>query len=160
MKAIIIILLAAFMATGGAASAQDRETELARQILERTGEVDSAFAMIEDMMPLIEGNIRAAYPDLASRQYLAIVEVYREEFAASRGEFEALFTQVYVDEFSEDELEQLLEFYHSDIGRRLTEALPRIQSVAGEAAEQIGIRVDRRAMPRVRDIILGRDGEQ
>ncbi|MEC9251342.1 MAG: DUF2059 domain-containing protein [Pseudomonadota bacterium] len=159
MKRMILAAACAVATMTSAGFAQDREMELARQILGETGEIDIAMSAIEDMMPLIEGNIRGIYPDLSTRQYAEIMQVYREEFAAARGDFETVFVETYAAEFTEDELEDLLAFYRSDLGRRLTSALPEITEAAGNAGEMVGLRVDQRAAPRVRDILLGNTNE-
>lgn len=159
MKRMILAAACAVATMTSAGFAQDREMDLARQILGETGEIDIAMSAIEDMMPLIEGNIRGVYPDLTSRQYAQIMQVYREEFAAARTDFETVFIEAYAQEFSEEELEGLLEFYRSDLGRRLTSALPEISEAAGNAGEMVGLRVDQRAAPRVQDILLGNTNE-
>lgn len=154
MKRIVCAAVLA-CSLGGNVFAQDVEDGLAREILDITGEADTALAAISEMMPLIESSVRQAYPDLSTRQYMQIMRVYSEEFASSRDDFVEVFVEVYTDEFDESELRALLEFYHSEIGQRWAQALPRIQEQAARAGEQVGMNVDRRALPRVQAIILG-----
>ncbi len=154
--ALALVSLLIFIAPSSAQSDNEAES-LVREMLAITGEVDVMMTGIEDLMPLIEGNIRAAYPDLSSRQYIEIMDVYREEFGNSRDEFEDALVEVYATEFSAAELRELLEFYRTPIGQRFTGALPRIQQRAGEAGAAVGGRVDLRAGPRVQAIILGNE---
>jgi|GEM_PF-2732608 len=142
---------------GSASSAQDSEDALAREMLSISGEADVAVDAMLDMIPMIEATIRNTYPDLSSRQYVQIMDVYSAEFEAARAEFEDAIAAVYVEEFTEAELRALLDFYHSDIGQRYAQAMPAIQERAGRAGEQIGLDIDRRATPRIRAIILGND---
>lgn len=155
MRILIAAVMTAICVSGAAWSQTNSESEaLVREMLAETGEVDVMMRAMDDMMPLIEGNIRANYPDLSSRQYAQITQVYRDEFANARNDFEAALVTVYASEFTTDELRQLVGFYQSPLGQRFTQALPRIQAAASQAGATVGTEVDRRAGPRVRAIIL------
>lgn len=156
MKHVVAAMAAVGLLAGGA-SAQSREDEvaIAVEILEMTGEVNLAMEVIMDMMPLIEGNVRAAFPDLTTRQYMQIAAVYEEEFRASRDDFATVMTDAYVDAFTYEDLVGLRDFYRTDLGQRYTSALGDIQRSSSEAGEMVGMRVDQRAAPRIRAIILG-----
>lgn len=156
-----ILAVSVFGLASGAGAAQSRgdEVAVATEVLELTGEVDLAMLAIMDMMPLIEGNIRAVYPSLSARQYIMISEVYEEEFLNARDEFAAGMIDAYVESFSYEDLVGLRDFYLTDLGQRYTEALPELQESAADAGELVGFRVEQRASPRVRAIIIGEESE-
>jgi hypothetical protein len=138
--------------------------ELALELLEVAGGGDMARQFLDSMAASMQANhsslveqLIASQPTLTTeeeqliRRHLADRERFRTEFTsrlAQRIDFDQILAEVYAplyeQNFSEDELRQILEFQNSPVGRKAVSLLPKLLQ-EGMAA----------TIPRLQPIIMG-----
>ena len=106
---------------------------LIHQLLTVTRSVDLAISTMEASIPAQ----RAANPRIPA--------VFWDRFLAGartrRGDLEGLLTDVYERHFSSDELRQLIAFYQTPIGQKLTAELPAVTQESMQAGREWGRRL-------------------
>ena len=130
-SALFAILFFLLPASTLAESADNQKTAAIHRLLEVTG----AIAMCSQMVDQLLAIQAQAQPAIPAEVWTDI----REEIDFS--EFEPAMVHIYDKHFSAEEIQGLLAFYESDIGRRFIEKQPAIvqDSMAAGQAWAIGI---------------------
>jgi hypothetical protein len=120
--------------SGALGSALDSaKAALIRQLLARTQAADQAIAMMEASLP----SQRQSNPRIPA----VFWDRFMAEARARRGELVDMIGLVYDRHFTSEELQQLLDFYDTPIGRKLLAAQPAIAQESVEAGQQWGQRI-------------------
>jgi uncharacterized protein len=110
--------------------------KVARQILDVTDASDRANQALMATMKSLSGIIEAANPGKAKEIDELLNGLLAPEFHKDLGELLDVTSRTYADNFTADELRQILAFYQSDVGKKLIERQPAIiqkQSQIGQA---------------------------
>jgi hypothetical protein len=124
--------------------------KFAHEIMDITHASALGDQMMTAMMKVLTNSMVASNPGKAKEIDEIINEIVVPEFRKSLPDLMDQSAQTYADNFSVDELKQLLAFYQSDIGKKLIERQPamlRQQSLIGQVFAQT-------LMGRVRDKIV------
>jgi hypothetical protein len=78
--------------------------------------------------------LKQSQPDIDQKAFDVVLAVADEEFAAKSDALLAKIVPVYAKHFTEKELDELLEFYRSPIGRKTTETMPTLMQESMELA--------------------------
>ena len=140
MKAHLILgaALASLVLVASSSSAQTPAPDagkvaVIRQILQETHAADQIVSAIEVSLPAQ----RAANPKIPAAFFDRLVEAAR----AQRGELMEALVPVYARRFEMPELEALLAFYKSPLGRRLVEIQPTFLRDSFEVGQAWGMRI-------------------
>jgi uncharacterized protein len=110
-----------------------RKAAVAQQLLETTHAADQVLSAIETQLPAL----RAINPGLA--------DVFWDRFVAQararRNEFVMTLVPAYAKAFELSELQELLRFYNSPVGRRLLEAQPGLTRESVQAGQAWAARI-------------------
>ena len=142
MKRFFVSGLVAGMSIAGATLAvtaqsntatDPRKTAAAERLLEATHAADQALAAIEGQLPAL----RATNPGLPS----VFWERFIAQARARKSEFQATLVPLYARAFQISELEDLLRFYNSPVGRRLLEVQPALTRESAQAGQAWAARI-------------------
>lgn len=109
-----------------AAERSSHET-VARKLVRVTGGVANAEAGAEAMMGMVRDNPELAPYEDVFRAW------YKKVFSA--GDFEGEMAQIYMKHFTERELNHLIEFYESPLGKKSLSVLPQIMEESAKLGE-------------------------
>jgi hypothetical protein len=115
------------------APSDDRKAEVIEQLLETTHAADQVLNAMESGLPAM----REATPDVPSVFWDRFIDQAR----ARRQELLAAIVPVYARMFELSELEQLLQFYRSPIGRRFIDVQPALLHESMQAGQSWGARI-------------------
>jgi uncharacterized protein len=154
------IALPVIVALGPAPTAQAQlvdyaqRTEVAR-LIELSGAAQGAEQMIALILPPIIDSLRASNPDLPERALTVAQEVLttelRRRVTGEGGLIEKLIP-VYEKHYSPEEIQELIAFYESALGRKMVKLLPVLMQEGATAGQQWATE----HMPAVTDILLDR----
>ncbi|WP_153769475.1 DUF2059 domain-containing protein [Labrenzia sp. CE80] len=109
--------------------------EAARQVVKET----KALGSFDDILPLLAEQTRTLFIQSDPSRTQEVVDVSTEvalKLAPRRSELNNMVYEVWARRFSEEELNQLAEFYRSPLGAKLAENGPTITALAIGAARQ------------------------
>ena len=119
-----------------------------REIIEITNAADLGERMIEFMV----GRLAPAFEAMNPGKGAVVSSILRREFMAvtaeRRADFEEIIVLVYDERFSAEEIDGLLTFYRSPLGRRLIEEMPAIVDRSMQAGQLLGEEIGREALRR------------
>ena len=152
MRASIAVAALVVLSFGAPAKAEQNAEamKLAHEIMDITHASALGDQMMTAMMKVLTNSMVASNPGKAKEIDEIINQIVVPEFRKSLPDLMDQSAQTYADNFSVDELKQLLAFYQSDIGKKLIERQPamlRQQSLIGQVFAQT-------LMGRVRDKIV------
>ncbi|HYK79072.1 MAG TPA: DUF2059 domain-containing protein [Micropepsaceae bacterium] len=134
--------------------APDSHLASALDFLKITNAKVSMAAMIDSLMPLVLGNVRAQNPTLSDAAVQQFQSAFREEMTASLDDLMTITARIYEEHFTEDELRRLTAFYDTDVGKKYISIVPSIikESLPIGAAwgREAGARAAQRAAERLR----------
>lgn len=128
---LALILLLGARVGGAQQSPDSTKTVLARQILEVMGSADQAILAMERTIAVQ----RQTTPDVPDRFWDRFLELARER----KAELVDLLVPVYTEAFTAQDLQGLLVFYRSPIGRRYIQASPQLIQASMQVGERWGI---------------------
>jgi len=122
----LALALVSLLAAGSAVAEEPNEEALALELMALSG----GAGVAEQTVALLAQQMRPAYP-------LVPEETWVEVFSAiDPDEVRGLMAQVYTRHFTREELEELIAFYQSPIGKRLVELLPIVMQDSMMAGAQ------------------------
>jgi len=113
------------------------------QLLVESGALAMGEQMAELFVNQMAQTLRQTRPDLPP----AAFEIVREETMAvineelDRGSFQSMLVPIYAQYYSLEEVQELLAFYRSPIGRKTVESLPALGRDSAQAGERWGMLV-------------------
>jgi len=137
----IVVVLAAV----GAPSAEAQDAELAtpsrskeaaiREVLQLTGAAALGMQVMEQMRPALE----KAIPNVPASFWNEFMAEVRPD------ELVDIIVPVYSKHFTLDELEQLVQFYKTPVGRRVIDEMPAVMKESMAAGQEWGRQIGARA---------------
>jgi hypothetical protein len=124
IAATLIALTLAFAAAPVQAGPGTRDK--IRQLIELDGATAVADAVIDKQRPLVRQSFLAGHPGASNKMADAYVEAFAAELTARRGEFLDLIVEIYAGICTAGEVDALLAFYISPLGRKARAAAPSI----------------------------------
>ena len=131
--ATVIVCSASSVAAQSDAESDARKNAVARQILDATHAPDQLLAAIEFGLPAM----RQANPRIPAIFWDRFIEQAR----ARRQEVLELLVPLYTRSFELSDLEALLQFYNSPLGRHLIEVQPALARDASQLGQAWGVRL-------------------
>jgi hypothetical protein len=119
------------------------------KLVEMTGTIQNAMAVLDRMLPQMIEVIRKANPEIPQQVLDALANDGKEEFHKALPELIEPMIAIYDANYSADEVRQLLAFYQSPLGRKMIARMPEItqQSIAvgnawgASAGERVAARI-------------------
>jgi uncharacterized protein len=119
------------------------------KLVEMTGTIQNAMAVLDRMLPQMIEVIRKANPEIPQQVLDALANDGKEEFHKALPELIEPMISIYDANYSADEVRQLLAFYQSPLGRKMIARMPEItqQSIAvgnawgASAGERVAARI-------------------
>jgi uncharacterized protein len=102
------------------------------KLVEMTGTIQNAMAVLDRMVPQMIEVIRKANPEIPQQVLDALANDGKEEFHKALPELIEPMIAIYDTNYSAAEVRQLLAFYQSPLGRKMIARMPEItqQSIA------------------------------
>jgi hypothetical protein len=140
MRKLTIFVLALFVIAGGmvfgqagdnkaAADAAFREDIL--KLIATTGEAEAAVKQMSDTLPMLrmqQANLPPQYWDKL-----------QEKFTVDR--YAGILVPVYEKHYTNDDIKGLLQFYETDLGRKVAETQPKVMQEVTQASMQLGMQI-------------------
>jgi hypothetical protein len=142
MLRVLTIAVVLVCAAWGAASAanDDAKREKILRLIAMDGAETVVDQVIAQRLPAVRQQVALKHPNLPPEALEAYVSAFAEEMRARRREFVSLIVPVYDRLFTADEVDQLLAFYESDVGRKLRASTDDILTEARKAGMAWGER--------------------
>jgi hypothetical protein len=131
------MMAAGFVASGAAAQEAVSESHLAAA--KQVAVVTKVLEPFDDILPILAEQTRTAFIQSEPTRAEEISEVVQNvalTLAPKRAELNSLVYKAWADNFTEEELKQLAEFYSTDLGQKLTEKIPTITQYSVGAARE------------------------
>jgi len=146
-------LLLASSVLGAAALAQPAPSAsaiaTARELVETKGGTAMFDPVIISVVEQTKGALLQTNPQLA-KELNDVSAQLRTEFAPRRDELMSYAAKLYADRFSEQELKDMLAFYKSPLGKKMTNVEPQVLDATFEYVQQWGQKVSEEVMNRFR----------
>lgn len=140
MKSLIFIILLCF--GGFFVSAQQTTVEEdIRQMLELSGSGKLGIQVMENMT----GQFRQALPDVPGEFWEEMMKEFKAE------ELIDLIIPIYKKHFTQAEIQQLIAFYKTPIGQKVTATLPIIASESMQIGQQWGQEIGQKVARRLQE---------
>jgi hypothetical protein len=147
------LLLFACTTIGGAALAQPAPSAsavaTARELVETKGGAAMFEPVIVSVVEQTKGALLQTNPQLA-KDLNDVAQQLRTEFAPRRDELMTYAAKLYAERFSEQELKDMLAFYKSPLGKKMTTVEPQVLDETFNYIQQWGQRVSEDVMNRFR----------
>ncbi len=138
----------------GAASAQKAPTpaqvELARQIINTSGEVHALDPLIPSVMQAAYTNFVQQNPDL-QKPLVETMQALQPEFMQKQAEVADMMANAYASHFTEAELKEILAFYNTPTGKKMVGELPKVMQQSLASAREYGNKLSEQLVVRIRE---------
>ncbi len=129
------VLLIVMILTVVSAFSESKEDKI-RRMMDITGSGDVGMMVFESLMQQYE----AAFPDIPQDYWDEVATLFTADDLIN------LIVPIYDRHFTSDEIDQLIEFYESEIGTKLVERTPIITQESMIAGQQYGEQIGRQIM--------------
>lgn len=137
-RSLVFAAIAVFAFCGVAAADDDAKRDKILRLIAMDGAEAVVDQVIAQRVPAVRQQIAVKHPNLPPEALEAYVTAFAEEMRARRREFVALVVPVYARLFTEAEIDALLAFYESDVGRKLRASTDEILAGARKAGQLWG----------------------
>lgn len=133
---------AAMVAAGflsSTAFAQDTISESHLAAAKRVAVSTKVLEPFDDILPLLAEQTRTAFIQSDPTRAEEIIEITQDvalQLASKRAELNDTVYKAWAESFTEEELNQLAEFYTTDLGQKLTKSIPTITQYSVAAARE------------------------
>ena len=152
--AALCLLFSASAACAQPAVPSQPDLATAMQVLEATNAKANMLRIVDLIMPQMLTIVRQQNPALDDATLKSFQVVFHEELQASLADYMKGMAGIYARHFSEKELEGLLAFYRTDIGKKLISETPEVMKEGAALGESwgrsIGITAAQRAIARLK----------
>jgi uncharacterized protein len=156
MKATLAALVFVFGAVfGGAANAQDAQPDenALQRVLEaeispermalamKLVELSGTTRIFDEVLPTIAEESKNRFIRANPQMQLGIIAVVDKiavQMVKRRPELDQYLARVWASGFSDEEMQAIIDFYSSDVGKKFSTALPKVLAVQTAAAQQWG----------------------
>ena len=139
IRALLLAATCFAIGHGGSALSEDLTPEKKadiRKILDMTGALAITQQMIDQIMFQTTRNIRARRPDVPQK----VIDALREEVSGvvkdNLASIFELMLSIYHQHFTHEEIKGMIQFYSTDLGRKLIQAMPSIMQESMRAGAQ------------------------
>jgi len=129
----------------------------AMEVLEATNAKANVLRMVDIIMPQTLAIVRQQNPKLDDATLKSFEVAFREELQASLADYMKGMAGIYVRHFSEKELEGLLAFYRTDLGKKLISETPEVMKEGAALGESWGRNIAVTAAQRAVARLKGKD---
>ena len=132
-----VMMTAGFLSS--AAVAQDAISESHLEAAKKVAIATKVLEPFDDILPILAEQTRTAFIQSDPTRAEEIIEVTQDvalQLAAKRSELNNQVYNAWAQGFSEDELNQLAEFYNTELGQKLTGTIPSITQYSVGAARE------------------------
>jgi uncharacterized protein len=165
--AALVIMLGAIV--GGAAKAQDAQPSgdnALQRILEeeiapermalgmKIVELSGTTRIFDEVLPTIAEDSKKRFINANPQMQLGIIAVVDKiavELVKRRPELDQYLARVWASGFTDEEMQAIIDFYSTDVGKKFSNALPQILAVQTAAAQQWGKSVGEELNLKVQD---------
>jgi len=149
VAAAFILSLAA-----SAAPAQKAPTpaqlQLARDIINTSGEAHALDPLIPSVMQQAYANFVQQNPDL-QKPLVETMQALQPEFMQKQAEVTDMMANAYASHFTEAELKEILAFYNTPTGKKMVGELPKVMQESLASAREWGARFSEQVVARIRE---------
>lgn len=138
MWKVLTVVAASVLMVAGAHAGEDTKKDKILRLMAMDGAETVVDQVITQRLPLVRQQVTIKHPDLPAEAVEAYVQAFGEEMHARRREFIALVVPVYDRLFTSAEIDRILAFYGSDVGRKLRAATGEILTAARAAGRTWG----------------------
>ncbi|GAB4515964.1 MAG: hypothetical protein Tsb0019_15080 [Roseibium sp.] len=141
-----VMMTAGVLASGAAAqeatAGADAQEELTQSQMEAAKKVATATKILEpfdDILPILAEQTKTAFIQSDPARAEEIIEIVQDvaiKLAAKRSELNDQVYRVWGHSFTEEELNQLAEFYNTELGQKLTRTVPSITQFSVAVARE------------------------
>jgi hypothetical protein len=139
-----------------ARAASPEATQLAHQILDLTHASAMADQMLSQMTQGLAGELNQVNPGRQADVQAVVGQVVTPEFQQALPGLMEQNAKAYVDNFSVDELKQIVAFYQTDLGRKMADKQPALARAQGEIDERFGQQFFQRVGPKLDQALAAR----
>jgi hypothetical protein len=128
----------------------EERMQLAMQLVRLTGTSRS----FDELLPNIADQAKNAFIRANPQMQLGIIEVVDRialTLVSRRPELDDYLARVWASGFSDEEMQELIDFYSSDVGKKYADLLPELLAVQMGAAQEWGRSVGQELTQRVAD---------
>lgn len=147
------IVFAAFMFFAAAmpayAQMSDSKKALIEELLIVTNTKEMALMMGDHMITNMKA--MAQNPNLSDAQFETIATIVKEEFRNDIDTFLEMVVPVYDKHFSEAEIQELIAFYRTPIGKKAIDTMPKITNEIAPLSQQWAISIMPKVQARIQE---------
>ena len=152
----IIAVMAVALAGTSARAASPEAMQLAHQILDATHASAMADQMLSQMTQGLAGDLNQANPGRQADVQAVVNQVVTPEFRQAVPSLMEQNAKAYADNFSVDELKQIVAFYQSDLGRKMADKQPALAKAQAEIDDRFGQQFFQRVGPKLDQALAAR----
>lgn len=142
MKTKIIYLMLAFVLTANLIYAADSKTEKIKKIIEIT----KMNRSMNEMLDAAFENAKKMYPTVSQKFWTDLKnDVLKNDVKDLNNEYIKIYSRYY----SESELDELLKFFNSSIGKKMLDAQPKITGDAMKTSMEWGQKVGKKIQDKI-----------
>lgn len=154
MRTVMALMVVCTFWLGAAAAAQTSADDTSKhqdtkKLMELVGTTRLLQDLIDQTIDQQIAILRRARPEVPTKFWNEFTVEARDE--ASPQELMQLIAPIYDQHFSHDEIRQMIAFYESPLGKKISETLPQIQQESLEVGQQWGEKLGQRLSNRVRE---------
>lgn len=133
LMAVSVMMLFAVAAPAGAQNANDKEY---RDVLEKMLTLSGALKTAETIVPQMVSGMKKAAPSVADSYWDSFAAKWKVKFADRMVD---LYVPIYQKYLTIDDLKGMIAFYETPVGKKLSEATPKISQDAMQLGQKIGM---------------------
>jgi len=147
--AVIVLMISALQTHGVAAMDAEKRANI-EALLKDMGMLANMTQIIDLLTPQIIGNLKKINSEIPDTIWDEFTRVCNEEMKRSLPELEEPVIAIYDNNFSGDEIKQLVAFYQSPVGRKIVVQLPQLAQQIVAMGQSWGQQAGARAVERIR----------
>jgi uncharacterized protein len=149
-RVVAVVVLISVLQTQGVAAMDAEKRANIEALLKDTGMLANMSRVIDLLIPQIMGSLKKENRKIPDPVWEEFTGLCAEEMKRSLPELEEPVIAIYDDNFSADEIKQLVAFYQSPVGRKIVIQLPQIMQQSVTMGQSWGQQAGARAVERVR----------
>jgi hypothetical protein len=141
-----VLLVVGWLAPPSLAQPAPETITLAKSLLEATRAAQNGDQMTARTMEMFSAALNEANPGRGPEIADLLNQVVAPELRAALPAMDDAMARAFAQNFSADELKQLVAFYRSDIGRKFVSRQPEIYRAQGEAGQALMARIGQKVI--------------
>jgi hypothetical protein len=149
-RVLLVVALLAVAPWAGAMATDEEKHQNIAKLVEMTGTLQNATALLDRMLPQMIDVIRKSNPEIPPQVLDALEKDGKDEFHKALPELIEPIIAIYDANYSAEEVRQLLDFYQSPLGRKMIERMPQITQQSMAVGSAWGQSAGERVAERIR----------